>query len=203
MARFVLLHGFGGVGPDHWLVWLSMELRERGHVARLRKLPSPNAPRLDAWQAALAERLERIASDDPEVRGEKGDPTGELVVVAHSLSTRLWLAHATRESPAPVMADRVALVVPPKLPEGADRTVFPEVDLPRVRPELVSRHTRVALSDTDHWWPGLGARAAIAEPLRLPVDLLGSAGHVEPADGYGPWPAMLDWCLGEREDLAG
>lgn len=203
VARFVLLHGFGGVGPDHWLVWLSTELRARGHVARLRKLPAPNAPRLAAWQAALDERLANISSDDPEVRGEKGDPSGELVVVAHSLGTRLWLAHASRDAAAPILADRVALVVPPRLPADADRSVFPDVDLPAVRPELAARHTRVVLSETDHWWPSLGAQAAIAEPLGLPVDVIGEAGHVEPADGYGPWPAMLAWCLGERDDIAG
>ncbi len=203
MARFVLLHGFGGVGPDHWLVWLSTELRARGHVARLRKLPAPNAPRLSEWQAALEQRLANISSDDPEVRGEKGDPAGELVVVAHSLGTRLWLAHASRSSPAPVLADRVALVVPPKLPQDADPEFFPEVELTAVRPELAGGHTRVVLSENDRWWPELGARAGIADPLGLPVDLIGAAGHVEPADGYGPWPSMLAWCLGERETISG
>jgi uncharacterized protein len=201
VARFVLLHGFGGVGPDHWLVWLSTELRARGHVARLRKLPAPNAPRLDAWLPALEQRLERISSDDPAVRDEAGDPSGELVVVAHSLGTRLWLAHATRSSPAPILADRVALVVPPKLPEGADQQVFPDVDLPAVRPAFAARHTRVVLSDDDHWWPELGAATGIAEPLGLTVDRIGVAGHVEPANGYGPWPSMLDWCLAERDDI--
>ncbi|MBO9533451.1 MAG: alpha/beta hydrolase [Solirubrobacteraceae bacterium] len=203
MARFVLLHGFGGVGPDHWLVWLSTELRVRGHVARLRKLPAPSAPRLDAWQRALDERLTRMGSLDRAVLEENGDPDGDLVVVAHSLGTRLWLAHATREHAAPVIADRVALVVPPRLPKSADREAFPDVDVAAARPELAARHTRVVLSTTDHWWPGLGAREAIAEPLGLPVDVIGEAGHVEPADGYGPWPAMLDWCLGERDDIAG
>lgn len=203
MARFVLLHGFGGVGPDHWLVWLSTELRARGHVARLRKLPAPNAPRLSAWREALDERLANISSDDPEVRGEKGDPSGELVVVAHSLATRLWLAHASRATPAPVMADRVALVVPPRLPHDADPAVFPDLDLPAVRPEHAARSTRVVLSENDHWWPELGARAGIAEPLGLPVDVIGRAGHVEPADGYGEWPSMLAWCLGERNDITG
>lgn len=202
MARFVLLHGFGGVGADHWLVWLSTELRARGHVARLRKLPQPNAPRLAIWQAALDERLERMASMDPAVLDEQGDPEGELVVVAHSLGTRLWLAHATRDEAAPVVADRVALVVPPRLPRSADRDVFPDVDVDAARPDLVARHTRVVLSETDHWWPELGAGAAIARPLGLPVDVIGAAGHVEPADGYGPWPAMLAWCLGERDELA-
>lgn len=203
MARFVLLHGFGGVGPEHWLVWLSTELRARGHVARLRKLPNPSAPRLDAWLEALDGRLARMATKDPEVLDERGDPEGELVVVAHSLGTRLWLAHAARDAAPAVVADRVALVVPPKLPEGADREAFPDVDVAATLPERVARHTRVVLSETDHWWPELGAAAAIAEPLGLPVDVIGEAGHVEPADGYGPWPAMLAWCLGERETLAG
>lgn len=203
VARFVLLHGFGGVGPDHWLVWLSMELRRRGHVARLRKLPVPNDPRPEAWRAALDERLQRMVSDDPDARDEKGDPAGDLVVVAHSLATRLWLQHATRDTPSPVMADRVALVVPPELPE---HDALPEgawrLELERVRPELVARSTRVVVSDNDPYWPAAGAIAGIAEPLGLPVDRLGAAGHVEPPEGYGPWPAMLAWCLGEREELA-
>lgn len=201
MARFVLLHGFGGVGPDHWLVWLSTELRARGHVARLRKLPSPNAPRLDAWRQALDARLDAICSPDAAVRDEAGDPAGELVVVAHSLGTRLWLDHATRAAPAPQLADRVALVVPPRLPEGADRSVFADIDVEHVRPQLAGHHTRVVLSEDDPWWPDLGAREAIAEPLGLPVDLIGRAGHVEPANGYGPWPGMLAWCLGEQAEI--
>lgn len=64
MARFLLLHGFAGVGPDHWLLWLSQELRARGHVARLRKLPKPNAPVYEDWLAAMTERLAALDAPD-------------------------------------------------------------------------------------------------------------------------------------------
>jgi uncharacterized protein len=30
------------------------------------------------------------------------------------------------------------------------------------------------------------------EPL-----IIAGAGHFTTGDGYGPWPAMLAWCLGE------
>ncbi len=81
--------------------------------------------------------------------------------------------------------------------------MFADVDVHAARPERVAQETRMVLSETDHWWPELGAREALAEPLGLPVDLIGAAGHVEPADGYGPWPGMLAWCLGERAEITG
>jgi uncharacterized protein len=32
-------------------------------------------------------------------------------------------------------------------------------------------------------------------PLGLDVDLLPGARHLSDDDGYGSWPAVLDWCL--------
>jgi predicted alpha/beta hydrolase family esterase len=235
MARYLLLHGFGGVGPDHWLVWLSTELRAAGHVARIRKLPSPTSPDVDAWMAAMRGRLNVLgAASEPEgvaALGEAGDPTGDLVVVAHSMGARLWLHHAQEfeawaestldgapAAPDRAVADRVALVAPPLMPEGLGRTRWydlavgqnasarafqAELDhVPTVRPQLAARHTRMVVSGNDHFWPAGGAAAGIAEPLGLPVDAIGDHRHVEPQDGYGPWPSMLAWCLGETETIS-
>ncbi|MDQ8045327.1 MAG: alpha/beta hydrolase [Solirubrobacteraceae bacterium] len=230
MARFLLLHGFGGVGPDHWLVWLSQELRARGHVARLRKLPSPNAPVLEAWMASLTERLAALG-DEPELqpagaasadispapglarhadaRSEAGDRSGELIVVAHSLGARLWLHHALEGGHGLPVADRVALVALPKLPElppeqdpvQHSRFYALDVDVATVDPSRVAKVTRAVVSDNDHFWPGAGAIPNLIEPLGLPVDLLPGAGHFEPKDGFGPWPGLLAWCLGEAETI--
>jgi uncharacterized protein len=34
-----------------------------------------------------------------------------------------------------------------------------------------------------------------ADGLGLTCDILDDAGHISLDDGYGPWPAVLDWCL--------
>ncbi|MDO9353992.1 MAG: alpha/beta hydrolase [Solirubrobacteraceae bacterium] len=202
MARYLLLHGFGGVGADHWLVWLSTELRQRGHVARIRKLPSPAAPELDAWMAAMRARLDVLGGAAAPL-DEAGDASGELVVVAHSLGARLWLQHTQefgRGGPHPV-ADRVALVAPPRLPEGIPATRFHDLDFERVRPELAARETRLVVSGNDPYWPQGGAAGGVGDALGIPVDHVGDHGHLEPADGYGPWPSMLAWCLGDADAI--
>lgn len=200
MARYLLLHGAGGIGFDHWLVWLSTELRARGHDARMRKLPTPKAPRREPWQATMSERLTALTN------AGSGEPGDELVVVAHSLSTLLWLLHAADvtagRAPAPAArADRVALVAPPHLPAETGDSGWEMPDPSAIDPAVLALHTRVAVSRNDRYWPQGGSIPALVEPLGLPLDDLGLAGHVEPADGYGPWPSMLGWCLGEAESI--
>jgi hypothetical protein len=36
----------------------------------------------------------------------------------------------------------------------------------------------------------------------LTVELLPGAGHINVEAGYGPWPEMEAWCLGDRDALA-
>ncbi|MBJ7472891.1 MAG: alpha/beta hydrolase [Solirubrobacteraceae bacterium] len=207
MARYLLLHGYGGVGPDHWLVWLSTELRARGHMARIRKLPNPNGPVLPTWTATLRERL--IALDQaPELgeadRAERGDPSGELVVVAHSLGARTWIDHLVHYEPGLPYADRVALVAPPQLPSGAHAELisgFYDMDLSPIDASVAARSTRAVISSNDSFWPNAGAIPAIVEPLGVPCDQLGDCGHFEPQDGFGTWPGMLAWCLGDAETI--
>lgn len=209
MARYLLLHGAGGIGFDHWLVWLSTELRARGHDARMRKLPMPSEPRREAWQATMLERLGALVGGEhgePAGSAGSGEPGDELVVVAHSLSTLLWLLHAADvtagRTPGPaVRVDRVALVAPPHLPVGAASHGWAMPEPSELDPAAIARHTRIAVSRDDPYWPDGGAIPALVEPLGVPLDDLGLAGHVEPADGYGPWPSMLAWCLGEAEAI--
>jgi predicted alpha/beta hydrolase family esterase len=200
MARYLLLHGLGGIGPDHWLVWLSGELRARGHVARIRKLPTPNAPDFDTWLSTMRERL--AALGDPAAVPE-GEDHGELIVVGHSLGGRLWLHHAQDLQPGLPVADRVALVAPPLLPPPSDgvESGFYDLDLDRVDAASVAHHTRVVVSTNDPYWPDGGAIDGFATPLGLPVDVIGDHRHVEPQDGFGPWPGLLAWCLGEAETI--
>ncbi|MET9729158.1 alpha/beta hydrolase [Streptomyces sp. NPDC006458] len=100
---------------------------------------------------------------------------------------------------AGVGVDRVLLVAPPsrsfvvRQPEIAE-FALPDLDLALPSP------TRFVAGDDDPCCPE-GARAEYAEPLRSPVDILPGAGHLSVDDGYGPWPAVLEWCLGPREPL--
>ena len=209
MARFLLLHGYGGVGPDHWLVWLSTELRARGHMARLRKLPKPNSPTLQDWTKTLRERLVALdqapgLSDDE--REERGDPNGPLVVVAHSLGARAWIDHVVKFEAGLPVADRVALVAPPELrpdsPQADLVTGFYDMDLTPIDASVAARSTRAVISSNDSFWPDSGAVPAIVEPLGVPYDQLGDCGHFEPQDGFGPWPGLLAWCLGEAATVS-
>jgi predicted alpha/beta hydrolase family esterase len=67
---------------------------------------------------------------------------------------------------------------------------------------IAASETRLVCSDNDPYCPDDGAARHWATPLGLRVDLLAGAGHLNVEAGYGPWPAMEAWCLGEVEALA-
>ena len=45
-----------------------------------------------------------------------------------------------------------------------------------------------------------GAAVAYGVPLKLPTTVVPGGGHLNLAAGYGPWPAVLEWC--GRDKLA-
>ena len=189
--RVLILHGWQGSGPEHWQSWLASRLRERGAHVQYPSLPDCDVPCPDRWGLALHDEVAALA----------GGP-GERVVVCHSLGCVLWLREAARLGPGSEV-DRVALVAPPcpgaKVPElagfyptGADKAAI----------DAAARHTRLVCSDDDPYCPGRGAAEHWGGPLELVVDLLPGTGHLNPETGFGPWPAMEAWCLGERDGLA-
>jgi hypothetical protein len=124
------------------------------------------------------------------------------VVVAHSLGCVLWLREAARVAPSR-RVDRVALVAPPcpgaAVPELAG---FYPTGAEREAVALAARETRLICTDNDPYCPGENAARYWAQPLGLTVEVLEGAGHINVEAGYGPWPAMEAWCLGERDALA-
>jgi predicted alpha/beta hydrolase family esterase len=180
-ARFLILHGLHGSQGPHWQRWLQHELEALGAEVRFPALPRPDAPVLDEWLAALARELDR---------------TRELTVLCHSLGCILWLHHAAVR-PAPVR--RVLLNAPPE-PLPAVPSFFPvATDGGAVR--AAAAVSRLVCSDDDPYCPA-GAATVYGEPLGLATDLLPGQGHLNVDAGYGPWPAMLSWCRGERDDIA-
>ena len=172
---FLLLHGLEGSGPEHWQTWIAGRLREHGFLVAYPDLPDADAPVLGAWLEALDTELEQL-------------PPAETTVVCHSLGGLLWLH---RDGP-PVL--RALLVAPPQ----------PDVEVAGItgfRPAPMrssARSTRLVCSTDDPWCPPDRSRR-IAADLGAPIDWLERAGHINTDGGYGPWPALEAWCLGERE----
>ena len=212
---FLLLHGWQNRRPaDHWQHLLADELRGRGLAVRYPQLPSPDEPDLAEWEAAV--RSEHAALGP-----------GPVTVVCHSLSTLLWLR--IQAGARPLAAERVALVSPPspELIAGQD-AVHAFVDGGAAAGEAgdeaggegtgpESRDTLlfagrllgtgavgdsvVVAGDDDPWLPlGLG------DTWRGRLDgrqvVVRGGGHLTPDSGFGAWPAMTGWALGQRGEAA-
>lgn len=188
--RVLILHGWQGSGPEHWQTWLASRLRERGAHVQYPDLPACDEPCPNRWGAALQREARRL-SQGP----------GERVVVCHSLGCVLWLREAARLNQE-FRADRVALVAPPCpnagvleldgfYPTGADAAAV----------AAAAQSTLLICSDDDPYCPDGGAHRYWAEPLALEVQLISGGAHLNTDAGYGPWPEMEAWCLGERRAI--
>ncbi|MFG2818204.1 RBBP9/YdeN family alpha/beta hydrolase [Kitasatospora sp. NPDC048365] len=175
---FLILHGWQNRRPaDHWQHWLAGQLTGLGHHVDYPQLPDPDEPRLEAW---LGE-LERLPARP-----------GGRTVLCHSLGCLLWLHALDRGLPVAAGAERVLLIAPPSpevtagIPEIAG---FAPPTAVRPGPSV-----RLVAADDDPYCPG-GALTAYAAPLGLDADLVPGGAHLNPDSGYGPWPALLAWCL--------
>ena len=182
----VILHGWQGSTGEHWQAWLADQLRAADREVRFPDLPGADLPDLDAWLSALAHTLDGLPADG-------------FDVVAHSLGAILWLHHVARSSESPRPA-RVALVAPvsPHTDIAELASFFPvPIDIDRVR--RGADGTVLVAGDDDPYTPE-GIADAYARPLKIPTTVIAGGGHLNVDAGYGPWPAMLDWC--GRDNLA-
>jgi serine hydrolase len=184
--RFLVLHGVENWRPrEHWQWWLVEQLRRRGEQVLYPQFPSPSSPALDEWLAVLHGELDQLGA-------------GERIVVAHSCGVALWLL-AAPEITAQERVHRVALIAPPG-PSAftAPYRAFLPVGLDQAAVATASeRHPFVVSSDNDPYCPeGVEAyRSIYTDALGLEHHVIPGSGHIAVADGYGPWPTMLDWCL--------
>lgn len=178
MRSFLILHGWEGSGPGHWQTWLAGRLRGNGEHVAYPDLPDADAPLLEPWLEALEGELDALH--------------GDITVLCHSLACLLWLHHLDRGG---AQAARLLLVAPPA--EQPPLASFFPVPFPRVEGDA-----RLAYSDADSFCPE-GADELYGKPLGLPVDLLPGAGHVNTDAGYGVWPDVEAWAVGQRDSVAG
>jgi len=179
--QFLVLHGWGGSGPEHWQHWLTTQLRDAGETVRFPVLPEPDNPRLSDWLVTLNRELSAM--------------TGTRIVVCHSLAVLLWL-HYARQPDAGV-ADRLLLVAPPgpSVNNPQVDTFFPP---PREAAALQRSAHEVLLvcSANDPFCPERAGQY-YGVPLGVQTLLLPPAArHINVAAGYGPWPWVEAWCRG-------
>jgi predicted alpha/beta hydrolase family esterase len=178
---FLLLHGLENHRPpEHWQHWLSLQLGERGHTVHYPQLPDPDEPTLAGWKAALDAVLADSAGAD-------------RIVICHSLSCVLWMRHAPAVGAG--AAARLLLVSPPdplSVPDNGSDFAHGQFDFDAVRASC-STQIRIAAREEDPYNPR-GA-TLFADALEADVDLIPGPGHINPDDGYGPWPEVLAWCL--------
>jgi serine hydrolase len=181
----VILHGWQGNDPSHWQTWLAALLSDAGREVRYPPLPDAATPQLSSWLSALDAALDGLPDDG-------------FDVVCHSLGVLLWLHHV-RAGAGPRPA-RVVLVAPP-----SPRTLVPELApfLPVPLSIDLVRHaadgTVLVCSDDDPYCPE-GAALAYGRALKMATTVLPGTRHINVEAGFGPWPAMLDWC--GRDNLA-
>jgi uncharacterized protein len=184
--RFLILHGAGNWRPkEHWQWWLADQLRRLDEQVLYPQLPSPASPALDEWLAVLHGEL-----------GQLGD--GERIVLAHSCSVALWLLAAPTIS-VRERVDRVALIAPPgRSAFTAPLRAFLPVDIDFDAVAAASKLLPVVISSDDDPYCPEGVdeyRLIYTATLRLDHQIIKGAGHVSVAEGYGPWPSVLEWCL--------
>ena len=180
MSRsFLIVHGLGGSGPDHWQTWLAGKLRDHGEKVAYPDLPEPDEPSLGAW---LRELEREVHAHEP----------SELVVACHSLGAVTWLHLAAKAERK--LAERVLLVAPPSA--GAGVAEIGEFFPAPFDPDAVGRaagSTRLVCADSGD--PYRPEAPDLFEPLGVPVDVIAGGGHLNTDAGYGPWPAVERWCL--------
>lgn len=169
---FLILHGLANHRPPaHWEFQLAAALAAAGEDVAYPSLPNADEPQPEAWDIAIEQAL--------------GELPGAPTVIAHSLGVEAWLRRgaATAER-----VGRVLLVAPPGAAELAE--LVPQ--FPPAASFEAPAHWEIWASDADPY-NAAGAATTHGAPFGLTVREFAGAGHFTPDDGYGVWPAVLDW----------
>jgi len=182
----VLLPGAGVGHGGQWQSWLADHLTDAGRIV---VSPKPAGHILTDRVAALRACLADFPDDG-------------FDVVAHSVTCLLWLHHAATlaDSPDGPRPARVALVAPPspEQPMPPFESFYPvPLNIDAVR--QAADGTVLVGGDQDPLCPE-GVATAYGAPLKMATTVIPGAGHIDADAGFGPWPAVLDWC--GRDNLA-
>ena len=189
-TAFLILHGWQNERPpEHWQHRTARALSDQGRLVEYPQLPSTHTPRVDEWSASVLDALGRL--DD-------SGRVDDVVVIAHSLSTLLWLG---ARPDSPVAVSRVLLVAPPSVAvvSGFDE-IAAFASLPIALSALDAGHTTVVASDDDPFNPD-GALVEFGVPLGIPTIVLPGQGHFTVDSGYGEWASLVEWCTDPATEI--
>lgn len=177
---FLIIHGLGGSGPDHWQTWLAHELTRNNYHVQYPTFTNFNSPNKSVWLEELSTTLETIPEEN------------NLTIITHSLGCLLWLHYASTQNKQ--IANQVILVAPPSpnhiLTEA--KSFYP-VPLDGNTLKKASENTLFIHSTNDPY-------CSIEDSgnysnLGFPTMTIPNAGHINSQSGHGKWPWILDLCL--------
>lgn len=178
---YLIVHGYGGSGPEHWQAWLYDKLKSSGEIVYFPSLPDPNSPNLNEWIVRLKDEIKKL--------------DGEKFVICHSLGTILWLHYANLPDVAAV--DHLLLVAPPSaegiagLPEANG---FLPIPFDKENLFKSAKDIRLVSSDADEYCLEKASHY-FGERLSITTDILpNEAKHINIDSGYGPWTDVEKWC---------
>lgn len=172
--RLLIVPGLHDSPPGHWQSWLQV-----CHPCAVRVQQRDwVTPDLERWAARIGSTLERCGP-------------GRWLVAAHSFGVLALLRHLAREPQSPVAA---ALLVAPADPDkfGVGE-LLPAGELPVP--------STVVLSSNDPWLAA-AAGQRWARRWGCGVEMLGAAGHINIASGFGPLPLAERWLQAQQRRLA-
>lgn len=178
LRRVLIVHGFAAAPDAHWFPWLRDALDTAGVDATVVTLPSPDAPKAAAWQAAVGEAI--------------GVPDAGTWIVAHSLGG-ITVLRALAALTDPWQLGGLVLVsgftgALKSLPV-LDEYLSSDVDVERIANYI--RVRAVVRSDADVFVP-TEASNELAQRLNAELHIQPGAGHFLTEDGVSDLPLVLD-----------
>ena len=171
--RLLIVPGLHDSPPGHWQSWL----QARHPLAVRVQQRDWSTPDLERWAARIGSTLERSGP-------------GRWLVAAHSFGVLALLRHLARRPQSPVAA--VLLVTPADPDKFGVGELLPAGALPVPG--------TVVLSANDPWLAAAaGQRWARRWGCR--IEMLGAAGHINIASGFGPLPLAERWLQSQQRRL--
>ncbi|WP_209560197.1 alpha/beta hydrolase [Frigoribacterium sp. PvP032] len=229
---FLLLHGWQNRRPvDHWQHQLAEELRGRGLAVRYPQLPSPDEPDPAAWEAVVRSEHAALGPGPVTVvchslstllwlriqagaRPLAADRVALVSPPSPELIAGQDAVHAFVDGGRAAGGDAVGAETASAEPAGAEAADSPEpagaeaADSPepllfdgRLLGTGAVGDAVVVAGDDDPWLP-LGLGDTWRGRLDARQVVVRGGGHLTPDSGYGPWPAMTAWALGQRGEVA-
>jgi uncharacterized protein len=166
-ASILIVPGYAGAGPDHWLSRWQNKLKTASRIEQ----SDWTAPTLTHWVNMLTAALRRATRPVVLVAHGLG-----VTAVAHAAQTRTTVAGAFLV--APLSDDAIA---------ANDRIDANFAPVPRSR---LPFHAHVIASSNDPLC-SLAHAQALARDWGATVANAGLVGHIDPESGHGPWPEGL------------